>query len=163
MRSADVGWRSSNKACRLKTDDDKPPQIHFLPIKSGTDELSTAYLSEISLPPKRNNRVEAGCLPSGIEAEEESDGRRHAYGGEHRPGREKRGPAGVRGNDLGGGEADEDPAESTDEAQDDGLDQELQHHIRAACAHGEAKADLPRALRHTHHHHIHDADAADEE
>ncbi len=55
------------------------------------------------------------------------------------------------------------PSRPPNEADDDGLDEELQEDVLAARADGEPQADLAGALGDRDQHDVHDADAADEQ
>ncbi len=55
------------------------------------------------------------------------------------------------------------PIDAAEQAEHDGFDQELQQHVAAAGADGQAQADLARPLGDRHQHDVHDADAADEQ
>ncbi len=52
---------------------------------------------------------------------------------------------------------------AADEAEDDGLDEELQEDVVLARADGHTNADLARSLGDAHEHDVHHADPADDE
>src|SRR5205807_2150992 len=54
-----------------------------------------------------------------------------------------------------------DADDSADGAERDRLDQELRKDVTAMRAHGHARADFARPLRHAYEHDVHDADATD--
>ena len=71
-------------------------------------------------------------------------------------------PGEYRG-EPGGADADEHADGAAEQAEGDGLDQELQHDVAALRADGDADADLAGALGDAHEHDVHDADAADDQ
>ena len=59
--------------------------------------------------------------------------------------------------------AKQNPQPAAEDAQSDGLDEELQQNAEARRAERHANADLARSLRHADEHDVHDADAADDQ
>ena len=73
------------------------------------------------------------------------------------------GQSGQDADEDRGGPPDRDPGGAAEQAEHDGLDEELAEDVAGARAHGHAQADLAVALRHGDEHDVHDPDAADDQ
>ncbi len=69
----------------------------------------------------------------------------------------------ILGDDLRSPHSQDDPDDPADQAENQGLDQELPENIAAPGAHGHADADLPGPLGHRNQHDVHDPDPAHQE
>ena len=85
----------------------------------------------------------------------------HAEGQDDRHRRHHRRPVERAGDQRRGNHADEDAGHAASEADRDGFEQELPHHVAGARADRQAQADLARALGHRQQRDVHDPDAAD--
>jgi hypothetical protein len=112
---------------------------------------------------QRHDGIEFGGLGGGVVPEEDADGCRRAKskwngerdeGGAHFAERAKQQRA---------AHTEEDARQPTNEAEDDGFEQELGLHVVGARAERHAQADLTGALGDANQHDVHDADAADDE
>lgn len=117
-----------------------------------------------SLEPQRLDRIHPCGADGGVEAADETDEGRHRQ--RHDDARRR----GVRFEHRGDlrqqvaeGVADHHAQRPAEQADDPGLDEELEPDVHRSRPDGDAHADLPRPLGYRDHHDVHDPDPADDQ
>src|SRR3972149_3955599 len=109
-----------------------------------------------SFVPQRFDRVQLGGLAGRVEAEEDAYASGEGEGQQQRVDGDEGWPFKELGDKFGRAYTDADADESANQAQDQGLDEELVKDVSPARAHGHADTDLTGTFGHGDQHDIHD-------